>query len=578
MGGGNVKAVWVGSVVVGFMRAVLFVLLFVEPSQGDAQVVINEVLYDPDGADGGYEFVELFNGGEGPACLDGWRLETGNGSYENRWRADWEGSWGDTIWPKGFFLIGEEGVVPAPDAVAGLDLQNGPDACRLVDPYGGSDVVGWGDLVFMEYYEGEPAEDAASGSSIGRDPDGRDSDLNKADFRVLASASPGDYNHPPRDLMVQSLGLSRYTPSTCAELDLVCSLLNAGTEACGMGATLVAEAGGFCDSALIRADLEPGANTRVVTRLPNPGPGIHQAVAWHAYEHDRWTLNDTVRTSIVVPPPPVVVNEIMFRPEGQDCEWIELLNRSDSAVNLTGWTLEDSRGEGEPLAVGELDVSAGAFLVLVEDRGVFKARHPDVALDLYREPGGAWPTLNDVDGPLGYADAIAIRDACGTMVDSVVYGRNWTPPGKSVERIDPAGASTSPANWSPHFGENPSSAGSANSVSFHLPPAGSVLTLSPQTFSPDGDGRDDVVAVAVALPGPGLVRLSVFDINGRLVKRLVDGEVVDSGRVTFWDGTRNDSSDAATGIYLLLFEARMRESDESFRDKLPVVLLRRGKR
>ena len=180
-----------------------------------------------------------------------------------------------------------------------------------------------------------------------------------------------------------------------------------------------------------------------------------------------------------------------------------------------------------------------------------------------------------MDGPLGFADAVAIRDAFGTMVDSVAYGRNWTQAGRSVERIDPAGPSTNPANWSPHFGVNPGSPGTANSVASCLPVAGTVLTVSPQTFSPDDDGKDDRLAAAVALPGPGLVRLSVFDINGRLVKHLLDGEVVDSGRVTFWDGTRDGGSKAATGIYLLLFEARMRQSDQVYRDRLPVVLLRR---
>ena len=77
------------------------------------------------------------------------------------------------------------------------------------------------------------------------------------------------------------------------------------------------------------------------------------------------------------------------------------------------------------------------------------------------------------------------------MVDSVAYGAGWAGPGKSVERIDPAGVSPNPANWSPHFGPSSGSPGGTNSVSFHLPTAGRVLTLSAATFSPDGDGMDD---------------------------------------------------------------------------------------
>ena len=122
-------------------------------------VVINEVLYDPAGSDGGYEFVELFNQADAAIGLEGWIFETGNGSYQARWKLEWTGSRMDTIGPRGFFVIGEEGVLPGPDAVTALDLQNGPDGCRLTDPVGGTDVVGWGSLGFEEYFEGEPAAD-----------------------------------------------------------------------------------------------------------------------------------------------------------------------------------------------------------------------------------------------------------------------------------------------------------------------------------------------------------------------------------------------------------------------------------
>jgi hypothetical protein len=568
------KTVWVVCVVAGLIR-LLFVLAFVETCRSGPQVVINEVFYDPAGSDGGLEFVELFNAGKGPVCLNRWRLETGNGSYQGRWRTDWEGSKADTVWPERFFLVGEDRVTPLPDAITELDLQNGPDACRLIDPSGLLDVVGWGNLDFEEYYEGGPAPDAGSGSSIARDPDGHDSDSNESDFRVSGPPTPGDYNHPPRDLAAGALSLSRYTPPTCAKLDFVCTVHNAGTEVCGSGAVVVAALGGNRDSFSIRTDLEPGAEVRPIARLPNPGAGIHQVVAWHIYEFDKWNLNDTVRTSIVIPPPPVVINEIMFRPDGQDCEWIEVMNRSSRDVDLTCWTLEDSRGERQALVQGGAALPVGVFLVLVEDLDVFKILHPDLALDLCREPAGAWPTLNDVNGPLGFADAIVIRDAFGTMVDSVAYGRNWTQAGRSTERIDPAGVSTNPANWSPHFGPGSGSPGAANSVASCLPVAGTVLRLSPRTFSPDGDGKDDRLTAAVALPGPGLVRLSVFDVNGRSVKHLLDGELVDSGRVTFWDGTRDGGGKASTGIYLLLFEARMQQSDQVYRDRLPVVLIRR---
>ncbi len=538
-------------------------------------VVINEVLYDPAGRDGGYEFVELFNQADAAIGLEGWIFETGNGSYQARWKLEWTGSRTDTIGPRGFFVIGEEGVLPLSDAVTALDLQNGPDGCRLTDPVGGTDVVGWGNLGFEEYFEGEPAADAGSGSSIGRDPDGCDTGSNRMDFAGFAAPSPSDYNHAPRDLKLLALGLSRYTPPTLPEIDLVCKVTNAGTEACGNGAVLAARLGGCSDSMSILDDINPAETIGMVLRVPNPGSGHHGAMAWLRCRDDRWNRNDTVFTSIVVPPPPLVVNEIMFKPDGRDCEWIEVLNRSTGLLNVKGWTLEDSRGSPKDIADHDLLVEKGKYLVLVEDEEIFQAIHPDVSQAVFHRPLGGWTTLNDVDGPLGFADAVVIRDRYGTMVDSVAYAQSWTDPGRSVERIDPGASSPYAANWSPHFGASSGSPGALNSVSFHLPTEGSVLSLSSKTFSPNGDGKDDLVAVSVTLPGEGLVRLSVFDVNGRLVRRLIDGETVDSGRVTFWDGCCDGGSKAHTGVYVLMFEAQMHASGETFRAKSPLILVRR---
>jgi hypothetical protein len=566
-----------GVCVVVWLSWVCSFLLFgtVAVTAGVIPVVINEVLYDPAGSDGGLEFVELFNPGHEAVVLDGWTLETGNGSYESRWKLEWTGSRSDTIRPQGFFVIGEEGVLPPAEVVTELDLQNGPDGCRLTDPAGLTDVVGWGDLGFQEYFEGEPAADVGSGWSIGRDPDGSDSGSNRLDFKGFAAPSPSDYNHPPRDLAAVALGRSRFTPPALREIDLVCRVANVGTEACGNGAVIVVASGGHSDSTSIPENIDPAATTGVVLRTLGPGPGHHEIVAWLRYRDDNWPGNDTVRTSLVVPPPPVVINELMFEPDGRDCEWIEIMNRSVGALDVKDWTIEDSRGSPKTMADRGLVIESGSFLVLVEDERIFETLHPDVPPKAFHRPSGGWTTLNDVDGPLGFADAVVIRDPHGTMVDSVAYAESWTDPGRSVERIDPDAPTALAANWSPHFGPSASSPGDPNSVSFHLPVVGEVLSLSPRVFSPNGDGEEDLVAISVSLPGAGLVRLNVFDVNGRLVRTLIDGETVDSGRVTFWDGCRDDGSRAGTGVYLLMFEARMHASSETLTARSPLILVRR---
>jgi hypothetical protein len=537
--------------------------------------MINEVFYDPAGSDGGYEFVELFNGSPDPVCLAGWQLETGNGSYENRWKLEWTGMNADTMAPHSFWVIGEARVLPTPDFVEDLDLQNGPDGCRLVRADGTQDVVGWGDLIYSEYYEGTPSVRSPSGSSIGRDPDGSDSDDNSVDFRALESPSPGDFNHPPCDLAVERAGLSRYTSTSGADLDIACRIASLGTHGCGEGGSVSAMGAGYAASTLLPYDLDPGQSIRLVVRVPSPGEGIHMLRVWHAHGHDRWHWNDTLTTSIVVRPPPVVINEIMFKPGTHECEWIELLCHGAGQANMRGWTLEDYTGRARSITGEDAAVIGGDYVLLVEDEEVFHLTHPEGGSALTLRPEGGWPTLNDVDGPLDLADVVVIRDSNGTMVDSVAYRQRWSEPGISVERVDPRARSWDSSNWSPHYGGTTGSPGARNSVSFYLPNDGNILSLSPQTFSPDGNGEHDLLAISLRFPAASLTRLSIFDINGRLVTRLIDGEVVEASRTTFWDGTRKDGSNVPMGVYLILLEAEAVSSGSTYGAKAPVILVRR---
>jgi flagellar hook assembly protein FlgD len=104
------------------------------------------------------------------------------------------------------------------------------------------------------------------------------------------------------------------------------------------------------------------------------------------------------------------------------------------------------------------------------------------------------------------------------------------------------------------------------------PPAEGMLGLSPASFTPDGDGRDDLVAISVRVPDARAVRLSVFDVNGRLVRRLIDGETVNEKRITFWDGARDDGSRAPTGMYIVGLEAGEAAGRGGLRAKAAVVL------
>ena len=52
------------------------------------------------------------------------------------------------------------------------------------------------------------------------------------------------------------------------------------------------------------------------------------------------------------------------------------------------------------------------------------------------------------------------------------------------------------------------------------------------------------------LPAPGIVRLSIFDASGRLVRTLVDGSQAAGTHSTEWDGTDRNGTPVRSGAYL----------------------------
>src|SRR5436309_1506702 len=158
-----------------------------------------EVYYDAVGDDTGLEFVEIFNPTGSSVSLSGLRLEAGDGSGPGRSTLRWTGGTNDSVAAGGRFVVGGSRVLPRPQAIVELQLQNGPDAVRLAWPGGDVEVLGYGAQEFPEYACGAPAPDVPSGRSLARIPDDSNLGSNVLDFRP-SSPTPGRSNQPRRDV------------------------------------------------------------------------------------------------------------------------------------------------------------------------------------------------------------------------------------------------------------------------------------------------------------------------------------------------------------------------------------------
>lgn len=552
---------------------VALLLTHASPERAVAEVVINEVLYDPEGSDTGLEFVEIMNCGHVDVLLTGWVLETGNGAHTDDWTVEWIGGDFDYLGVGEILLVGEAAVSPSPDYVTPLDLQNGPDGVRLREGDRIVDTVGWGEPLFAEYYEGRPAVDAPSGSSLARSPDCFDHDDNAGDLIACASPTPGARNALTFDLSVDARDAWGVVADIGGPLIVRSVVRNVGAVPTGVREFTVSlhvdDSSAPTSSVTPDEPLAPRDSLEVPIAWASPASGYHRLTVRVALPEDQNASNDEDHTTVAVGAPGglLMLNEIMYSPEDGQTEWVELVSTLYETVSADGWRLGDGvdshamPGAGE---VGATSVPPGAFLVVAKDAALVGDSCPSLVVST-----DGWEVLSA-------DDTVILLDRYGTPIDRVRYEKSWGGArGVSLERVRPDMPSEDLNNWGSSVAPSGSTPGLPNSI--HLPerPKRGTLTVLPNPFTPDGDGVDDRTVIRFDLPvARATARLSVFDLKGRLLTRLLDREAVASRSDLIWDGAGADGEPLPSGLYVLLLEAISAREGVLVEAKAAVALVR----
>ncbi len=550
---GFVRAVSCAAFVVGSVAAAA------AASSTPPDAVLNEVLYDPDGADTGFEFVELAAppGADPAGSLAGWTLETGNGANPGEWTVAWVGSAADRL-RGGIFLIGEEFVEPRPDAVADLDLQNGPDACRLRSPGGTSDVLGWGEPLHATYREGRAAPDASSGSALARLPDGVDTDCNECDWRA-AVPTPGEPNAPAVAAIVTEAQTPPAGLPPGSAFDFAWTLRNVGRAAwngtIGLGCAVhpderLAEFVPFAAS-----PLPPGASARVVRRV-DPPLGAHVPLSDPAFPAAAAPWLGTGAD--------LVLSEVFPRPADDGPEWIELFHRGLTTVDLAAFRIEDASGTR---ATAHGLAAPGTYVVVAADTAAVRARW-DLPAAAALVPAAPWPALNHTASS-GAAEHVRV------LLDPAVLEAAGIPGGigedLSWERVSFLRSAEDLGNWQSSVDASGATPGRANSREGDRPLAreprpGSVLA-APSAFLPERDGP--ALVVLTTREPSSTCTMELFDSSGVLVQRLEPWPSGPNEHRAFWDGRDAAGASAPFGLYVVRAQVP-RESPA----RTTVVLLR----
>ena len=276
-----------------------------------------------------------------------------------------------------------------------------------------------------------------------------------------------------------------------------------------------------------------------------------------------------------------ILNEILFNPVTSGSDFIELYNTSNKVLNTADLVFSNAEildGNLANMALVQtrtVDVNwlvfPNEYVVITEDPNQIRAQYNTPNPELFVE--NRLPTYNDSEGTVFlYAayDSLYIDNQGNSqlaylakIMDIFEYSDDFHSPliddknGVSLERIDFDAPSNDANNWhSAATDVGYATPAYQNSSFFTNNFSGDdLIQLPTETVSPDGDGYEDFLLINYNVDDLGYVaNIAIYDATGRLIRNLVNGELLTREGSFQWDGTDNEGKKARIGIHILALE------------------------
>lgn len=256
----------------------------------------------------------------------------------------------------------------------------------------------------------------------------------------------------------------------------------------------------------------------------------------------------------------ILINEILFNPKSGGNDFVELYNNSSKIIDLKN--IKVATTDDNNLITTNYTVSDNGYLLFPQ---AFIALTSDITSlqSIYANAIGnnllkaSLPGFNDDMG------VCVITDFALNRIDQLNYNKRWHFPliddqnGVSLERIWFNKATQDSTNWhSAAEAVGYATPGYKNSQSLNEQLPVKDFAITPEVFSPDNDGYNDVITFNINMNEPGyLLNAKIYNEAGQLVRNLVKSKLLAPEDSFMWDGITDKNDKAAIGIYIVYAEA-----------------------
>lgn len=254
----------------------------------------------------------------------------------------------------------------------------------------------------------------------------------------------------------------------------------------------------------------------------------------------------------------IVINELLFNPFSDEDDFVELYNNSELFIDLKNWQL----GNEENGMAGNLTsipihyvIQPKEYVVITKDYSVLTNRYKTHSSDHFIEME-TLPSYPNEEG------TVYLLLPSGSESDKFSYSEEYhfallrDVEGVSLERVNFELPTQESSNWHSAAEEvGFATPGVKNSQFTPRSETVNILSISPEIFSPDNDGFEDLLTLNYTMPEVGYVgNITIYDSQGRLTKTLIQNQLLAKTGSFTWDGVTEDNTKARIGRYVILFE------------------------
>lgn len=538
-----------------FVLFVLF-LLFCNPLY--SAIVINEVCYDPNGGDEGYEWIELYNNGSINEQLEDSQILSAGQNWVVQYKLP-----AFVLRPGRFLLIGGT-MVPNAQLNCNFTFQNGgseTDGIRFQSNDGSyTDTVLYDEPNSFLLTDDSSsagtnfAPDVSGGYSLARAFDGVDTNSSFADFIAEPNPTPGlpnrlhcdyallhishNFTGDNVDISLWIKNLSLFSPNLTADFGILQNdllLYEAGIEPIAAG-----------DSLMISVSL-PCSDAPLVVSLVLP-------------DDPDSTNNSAVITLTGHTDGNLLINEFLADPDSGNQEWIELqyLNTEEKAD--AGYPKDYSIRDASGAKIRFSLTSSQDYYVLCQTPETLQSRYPDCPAECV-VAATSWTNLNNNGDSL-----VLLEDE--VVLDSLSYYEDEISKGISRERqVDEDNV----AMWQNSYSSQGGTPGLPNSTApmLELPELGKIRLSG----SPCKAVAGETISLTYLLPAASnRISCKVFDLRGTKIRTLADYTLCTDRGILLWDGKKQNGSFASRGLYYILWESQAASGGKIMRKQLTAVI------